>query len=80
MILAVCFKLKQLKTQPEKKFRVRHIPDDNEYILNFLDVKPLSLGNSIPFYCIISRAVTTLPRSLRRRKLFCIKLSSFVRL
>ena len=37
---------------------------DNE--LNFLDVKCLPLGNSIPFYRVLSHAVTTLPGSLRR--------------
>ena len=41
-----------------------------DYELNFLDVKRLSLGNSILFYCVLSRVVTTLSRSLRRRKLF----------
>ena len=35
----------------------------------FLDVKHLSLGNSIPFYCALILVVTTLSRSLRRRKL-----------
>ena len=41
-----------------------------DYELNFLDVKRLSLGNSIPFYCVLKCVVTTLPRSLRGRKLF----------
>ena len=39
-------------------------------IMNLLEVKRLSLGNSIPFYCVLSRVVTTLSRSLRKRKLF----------
>ena len=50
-----------------------------QLIMNFLDVKRLSLGNSTLFYCVSSRVVTTLSRSgFTQTKALCIKLSVFV--